>query len=355
MKSRVPQSPPLIPAIDENAERPLWSVMIPAFNCIKYIPMMLQSVLSQNYDSSKMQIEVIDDCSTDGDVEQLVQEIGLGRVSFFRQPYNKGSLRNFETCILRSRGLYVHILHGDDFVLNGFYKEIDDLFNKFPTAGAAFTNFKYCDHTSSIIKIVNKPLLKEPGILPDFLIKISCKQLVQPPAMVVKRSTYEKLGSFYAVHFGEDWEMWVRISAQYPIACSPRQLACYRVAQGIGISHDSFLLGQNIVDIIQVINIIQGYLPDGKKEFIKKSACIYYSTYVIKVANGLLLHNTKAAFIQVKGALQISKSFRTLYWVTRFFLMYLVRYKQVNYKIQCLINKLKNNKLGLKPNFEKYK
>jgi len=31
--------------------------------------------------------------------------------------------------------------------------------------------------------------------------------------MVVKREVYEKLGGFYGVEYGEDWEMWVRIAA----------------------------------------------------------------------------------------------------------------------------------------------
>jgi hypothetical protein len=46
--------------------------------------------------------------------EELVKKVGKGRVSYFRQKQNVGSLRNFETCINRSRGKYIHLLHGDD-------------------------------------------------------------------------------------------------------------------------------------------------------------------------------------------------------------------------------------------------
>lgn len=336
METRIPLNPPLIPLVKQSEIRPLWSVMIPTYNCINYITVLLETVLSQNYSPALMQIEVVDDYSTDGDVEKLVEEIGLGRVSFYRQPFNKGSLRNFETCILRSKGHYIHILHGDDFILNGFYEEIESLFNLYKTAGAAFTNFKYCDHTNSVIQIINKPLLLQQGLIPDFLLEISFRQLIQPPAMVVKRSTYEKLGSFYAVHFGEDWEMWTRIAAQFPVAYSPRYLACYRVAHGIGISHNSFLSGQNVADIKKVIGIIGNYLPVDKKRIIKKKATTYYSIYIIKVANGLLKDNTKAAFIQVKGALEISKSLSTIYWATRFFIMYFLRYKKLIKKNKTL-------------------
>jgi glycosyltransferase involved in cell wall biosynthesis len=43
--------------------------MIPVYNCFNYIEITLNSVLQQAPSSELMQIEVIDDCSIDGDVE----------------------------------------------------------------------------------------------------------------------------------------------------------------------------------------------------------------------------------------------------------------------------------------------
>ena len=111
---RTPQTPPQIQPITDGGQRPLWSVMIPTYNCIEYLERTLNSVLKQALSSDLMQIEVVDDYSTDGDVEKIVQELGDGRVSFYRQPENRGSLRNFETCINRARGERIHILHGDN-------------------------------------------------------------------------------------------------------------------------------------------------------------------------------------------------------------------------------------------------
>src|SRR5918993_4921174 len=116
---RTPQAPPNIPAIHVQGPRPLWSVMIPTYNCYAYLHQTLTSVLAQDPGADQMQIEVVDDCSTDGDVEQLVQDIGKGRISFYRQPQNSGSLRNFESSINRSQGELVHILNGDAGSLTG--------------------------------------------------------------------------------------------------------------------------------------------------------------------------------------------------------------------------------------------
>ena len=331
MNDRIPDAPPVIlpvTAIDELA-RPQWSVMIPTYNCIAFLGDTIKSVLSQDPGEAKMQIEVVDDCSTDGNVAALVEALGKGRIKYFKHKQNRGSLRNFETCLNRANGHWVHLLHGDDNVEQGFYQEIENLFLANPDAGAAFTNFSFIDGQSNKLDIDNPILLKKPGIIKDFLFKIAGRQLIQPPAIVVKRSVYETIGSFYAVHYGEDWEMWARIASRFPVAYSPKNLAHYRVAYNSGISHGSFLSGQNIHDIVKVVDIIQGYLPVSHQGKLKKEALVYYAIFCIKVANSLLLTNKEAAFLQAEGAFRMHKNLRTRYWMYRFYMMHLLKFKQV--------------------------
>src|SRR5690606_6187539 len=116
MLERTPKTPPKIRPLPSNLVQPQWSVMIPSYNCIHYLRKTIESVLAQALDPQQMQIEVIDDFSTDGNVKALVEKLGKGRIGFYKQPHNVGSLRNFETCINRSKGKFVHILHGDDLV-----------------------------------------------------------------------------------------------------------------------------------------------------------------------------------------------------------------------------------------------
>jgi glycosyltransferase involved in cell wall biosynthesis len=269
MSNRTPQKPPLILPVPENVKRPLWSIMIPAYNCIQYLKYAIISVLNEDEGIDKMQIEVIDDYSTDGDVKALVKEIGNGRVGYFRQEKNVGSIRNFESCISRSTGHWIHILHGDDMIKPGFYKEIEYLFKTFPEAGAAFTDYSFIDNQNNITANVNNKF--KPGIIKDFIYKISIRQLIQPPAIVVQRKVYEELGSFYAVHYGEDWEMWNRIATKFPVAYSPKNLANYRSMMPSSISNQSINNGQNIKDILKVISIVEGYLPIKRRKKIKKT------------------------------------------------------------------------------------
>jgi glycosyltransferase involved in cell wall biosynthesis len=130
-----------IPAVADEVERPLWSVMIPTFNCGDTLRAALGSVLGQDAGAGRMQIEVVDDCSTRDDPEALVAEMGRGRVGFYRQPRNVGHVRNFNTCLRRSRGRLVHLLHGDDCVRDGFYEVMERGFRRRPDAGAAFCRY----------------------------------------------------------------------------------------------------------------------------------------------------------------------------------------------------------------------
>jgi glycosyltransferase involved in cell wall biosynthesis len=323
MNIRIPTSPPMITPVSPAEKRPLWSVLIPTYNCMEWLRQTLESVLVQDPGPEKMQIEVVDDCSTDGDVGALVQEIGKGRIGFFREENNRGSLRNFETCLNRSKGYLVHLLHGDDLVLNGFYKEVEKLFLQFPQAGAAFTRYAYIDDKNDITP-PGKELLNEPGIIGDFLLQIAQKQLLQAAAMVVRRSVYEHLGSFFAVHYGEDWEMWTRIAAHYPVAYSPTCLALYRGGQGhsASITSNSLKTGQNIRDITKVIEIVQNYLPKEKRKSLKRIAVKNFSRAYAKASNRIYLHNPKAAFVQANGALRMNRDVKTVYWVMKLYLLH---------------------------------
>ena len=286
--------------------------MIPCYNCLAYLPEALESVLAQAPGPEQMQIMVIDDCSTDGDVRSLVETMGKGRVGYYRQTENRGSLRNFETCLNYSIGQWVHILHGDDRVVSGFYTEIDMLFRRFPTAGAAFTNIAHSLADGTTLH-VHRPLRPEPGILHDFLVQNAQVLQLQPPSIVVKRNVYEQLGGFYAVHYGEDWEMWTRIGAHFPVAYSPRCLAHYRYQTDNGVSQQAIVRGENVHDIIKIIDIMHTYLPEQERDQLKKIARREYALYCVSLARALYRTNRPSALLQARGALLLSDDIRVYY------------------------------------------
>ena len=321
MKDRTPQTPPPIAPLPKGLTRPLWSVMIPTYNCIQYVTSTLQSVLQQDPGPEKMQSEVIDDCSTDGDMETLVKTIGKGRVGFYRQEKISGSLRNFETCINRAKGQLVHLLHGDDMVKDGFYKEVESLFAAHPQIGAAFTKYTYIDAHGNETEPGEDDLPKESGIIDTWLYRIAERQQLQAPAMVVKRSVYEQLGRFFAVHYGEDWEMRIRIAKHYPVAYLPKCLALYPGGDSHikNITGRSISTGQNIKDVMRVLEIAKSYLPEQQRNGITKKARKHFSIHYAKATHRIYKYNQQAAFVQAKGAWRLHKNKRTIFYVAKLY------------------------------------
>jgi hypothetical protein len=255
--SRERRVPPISPC--ESPDRPFWSVMIPTYNGEPHLADAIVSVLDQDPGPELMQIEVVDDCSTEGDTEAVTQRLGAGRVTYHRQPRNVGHTANFNTCIRRARGEVVHILHDDDHVRPGFYARLEGPLRQHPEVGAAFTRTIYADadgrwHSFSPVE---RPTA---GVLEGWLERIASGQRTTTPAMVVRRATYETLGGFDETLRAEDWEMWVRIATRFPVWFEPEPLAIYRMERPnslTGVVQGSARLAQ---DMLLDTDIVESYL-----------------------------------------------------------------------------------------------
>ena len=270
-------SRPTIPPVPAGEPRPLWSVMIPTYNCAGYLRETILSVLAQDPGPETMQIEVVDDASTGDDPESVVADVGAGRVSFHRQPHNVGHTRNFNTCLTRARGHLVHLLHGDDAVVPGFYETLARGFQAAPRAGAAFCRDVRIDEEGRTVSAAYL-IRDEPGIVDGWLERIAAGQLIQPPAMAVRRSVYEALGGFdeRITCYGEDWEMWVRIAAHYPVWYDPAPLARYRV-HGKSLTSASVRTGAHAADYRRVIAMNRMHLPPDRADAVSREATISFA------------------------------------------------------------------------------
>ena len=260
-----------IPPVEGHGFRPFWSVMIPTHEHGKYIAQALRSVLEQDEGPEQMQIEVIDDCSTKEDPYPVVRELAGDRVVFYRQPENVKHIRNFETCLRRSRGKWVHLLHGDDCVRPGFYKKMKSVIEKNSGIAAAFCRSIIMDEYGHWQHI--DPLeCKENRMLIDWLEEIAIYNRIRTPSMVVNRAVYEKLGGFDArLSYTEDWEMWARIATFYPIGYETEPLAVYRRHSASSTARHK-KTGANLRDMKKAISIILQYVPEKSVKKIGKMA-----------------------------------------------------------------------------------
>jgi glycosyltransferase involved in cell wall biosynthesis len=294
-----------IEPVPESVERPRWSVMIPAYECAGYLVETLESVLAQDPGPDRMQIEVVDDHSSD-DPEAVVRRHG-GRVGFHRQPRNVGHVGNLNTCLARSTGELVHVLHGDDAVRPGFYETLERGFES-PDVGAAFCRWIAIDGTGRWTAI--QPLeADEDGVIPDWLERIASWQRLQTPAVAVRRAVYEQLGGFDdRVGDAEDWEMWTRVAAHAPVWHTVEPLALYRL-RGDSLSRGTLRTGANVVNLRRVVELNREVLPADRREEITREALEVVAVAALRRARRLLAAgDASAARAQVRQALRTRRS-----------------------------------------------
>jgi len=302
-----------IAPVPPDTPRPQWSVMIPTYHCAQHLRQTLAMVLEQDPGPELMQIEVVDDHSTRDDPAAVVAELGHGRVAFHRQLQNVGHIRNFDTCLQRARGQLVHLLHGDDLVCDGFYHRLQGAFETSPAIGAAFCRHIYMKdgHWDTISRLEQSTS----GVLRDWLPRIAAGQRLVTPAMVVRREVYERLGGFdrRIAYNGEDWEMWVRIAAYYPVWYEVEPLAVYRANGPGSLTARSRQTGADIRDMCRATTIIEEYLPPGPARAATHRARETYAHWAMNTAREqLAIRHVRAAIAQVREGLRCSRTPRVL-------------------------------------------
>src|SRR4030095_14986480 len=276
--------PPAIPALPVDDGRPFWSVMIPTYNPrADYLEDTLHSVLQQDPGPAQMQIEVVDDRSTDDLAAKSVRRAGGGRVSFHAEPQNRGLAGAWNRCIERARGHWVHILHQDDIVLPGFYERLYNGILCNPNIGMAFSRFAIIDatgHWSGLGPLESTT----PGVLDDWLQRVGTGLRLECPAAVVKRETYERLGGFNpGLTSALDFEMWVRIGAHTPVYYEPQILAAYRW-HGEAESAKQEASGVTLQEIVRVIESWKHYLPENSRAQLEQQGRRYWAEVSLMLA-----------------------------------------------------------------------
>jgi glycosyltransferase involved in cell wall biosynthesis len=313
-ESRYPRIEPV-----PDGPRPLWSVMIPAYEGGDYLAKTICSVLAQDPGPAAMQIEVVDDHSTKEDLGAVVERIGKGRVSYYRKPSNAGPIANFNTCLQRSTGYWVHVLHADDLILPGFYEKLAAA-TAMSSVGAAFCRFFWMDENDHWNGI--SPLFAlSAQVIPGWIETLAVVNHIMAPSIVARRQVYEEIGGFDSrLPHSADWDMWKRVASAYPVWHEPAVLACYRQHSKSDTSR-LMRTGANIQDVRRSIEYAREFLPRAAAQRLTSQALRACANHAIETAHGMLGRgDVSGASAQVREALRTSRSPRLLIRLTKMLL-----------------------------------
>ncbi len=231
------------------------SIMIPTYNCASYLKETLLSLKAQGDILDQAHIEVVDDCSTKDDPEAAIREVWGERVAFHRQPQNGGAIKNFNSCIDRAQREWIHILHGDDFVLPLAYQEFAQCLRSCPQATTVFTRSLFIDKESFWMGVTPMLGSSNRGIL-EYSPEMWSSCPVQFAGILLSRSALNSVGRFNPNFcHAADWNLWWRIAKTEQVAFSNTCVGAYRIFEG---NHSSTLKrsARNLAEYLQQVGNI---------------------------------------------------------------------------------------------------
>jgi glycosyltransferase involved in cell wall biosynthesis len=198
------------------------TIAIPSYNKEQYLERCINSVLLEKDQIDR--IILVDNCSSD-------KTFDIGRrfaplVECYRNETNLGMSGNFNRCIELCETEWLMIVHADDELIPGAIKKYMDLIERYPTVGlihADSYSVLNSDYSTKSLSHQNKKEFWKAGV--DAL---SCSYGVCS-AVMVKKSVYDKLGSFIVSSLSSDVEMWARIAGAYDIGFINAPTVIYHV------------------------------------------------------------------------------------------------------------------------------
>ncbi len=126
---------------------PKVSVIIPSYNCSRYLNDSIKSVLSQSY--KDLELIVVDDGSTDGTEKVVGAYLNDQRVKYVRKAQRSGLSTARNTGIERSGGELVAFLDADDIFLPHKLSRQAELFRRNERCDVSYTNEAYFEEGSN--------------------------------------------------------------------------------------------------------------------------------------------------------------------------------------------------------------
>lgn len=198
-------------------ENPLVSVIMPCYNCEKFIEQAIESVINQTY--SNIELIIINDCSTDNTSKILEEYNNRNNVIVLFNDINKGVSYSRNRGVSIANGDWIAFIDSDDYWdVTKIEKQIDKI--KETNSKFVFNSTAYVDENGKISKYsLNVP----PKIDYCTLLKqniISCSSvLIKKDLLKVHKMEYDN------IH--EDYYCWLRILKDGVIAHSVNYTLLY--------------------------------------------------------------------------------------------------------------------------------
>jgi cellulose synthase/poly-beta-1,6-N-acetylglucosamine synthase-like glycosyltransferase len=219
---------------------PLVSVIIPCYNGEAFLAEAIESALAQTY--QPVEIIVVDDGSTDSS-PAVAHKFP---VRYLHQ-YNHGLTKTRNRGIRESRGDYIVFLDADDRLRPEAVESGLCVMLERPECAMVVGDHVFLSEDGRHLRNSRKDCLVASHY--KALLKSNFIEMIS--SVLFRRDVLEEIGGFdTGLRVAEDYELYLRISRNYPIACHPSVVAEYRL-HGANASRNSELM---LTMTLQVLN-----------------------------------------------------------------------------------------------------
>ncbi len=202
------------------------SVILPTYNRCGFIGKAIESVIAQTY--TAWELIIVDDGSTD-QTENVVK-IYAGRDSRIRyiKQKNAGCASARNRALAEAKGQYITFLDDDDLFRPDKLSVQIEFLEKNPQFGFVYSDSKLIDRDGNHLRNI-------PEVPQTSFLELIMGFAVPPIAILARKECFDKVGGFCTkLRSSDDFDMWLRIAKEFPIAYYPNMVASY-------IWHDSNL------------------------------------------------------------------------------------------------------------------
>ncbi len=222
----------------QSMEHPICSVVVPTRDCLAYLPSALGSIALQN--RPDIEVIVADDGSTDGTLAWLAARHADLPPLRVIETGGVGPAAARNAAIASSSAPYIAFLDADDVWWPNKLMLQLAWHAAHPETGFSFTDYLHVNpdgrHLGTCFAFWDSPLAQHhgPGFarMPDAELSLLATNVVGTSTVVARREALEELGGFRLLASAEDWDLWLRLAARWPVAFSAAITASYLMRPG---------------------------------------------------------------------------------------------------------------------------
>jgi glycosyltransferase involved in cell wall biosynthesis len=202
--------------------KPLISVVLPVYNCEKYISAAIDSILKQTFND--FELIIINDGSSDRS-EQLILSFSDVRIKYIKQE-NKGLAKTLNYGVSVSQGEFIARMDADDISEPFRFERQFDVFKKNPDVGIVSSNVQYINEEGSAMGF-------SLSYTSEMLVLKALKKgnVIFHPSVMFKKDIFELVGGYDEVIgcYFEDYLLWLEMLRKTRIAIIRKPLVRYRI------------------------------------------------------------------------------------------------------------------------------